>query len=143
MPSDWINLFRQYLSLPIREQWLICETVVFLLVIQIGLDVASYSSLRGIVERFTTVFDGRFTPSTSRDRIRWVVMTSASVLPGTYTCLVRALAAELLLERCGYSATLQFGVEPSEDEFVAHAWVESGGVIVVGGDERSRFMQLK
>ena len=143
MSFDWIEAFRRYRSLPIRKQWLLWEAVLFLLLIRIGLEVMSYSSLRGFLERVPAVFGGRFAPSASRNRIRWAVTTSGSVLPGTYTCLVRAMAAELLLERRGYSATLQLGVDSEDEEFVAHAWVESGDVIVVGRSERAQFTRLE
>jgi hypothetical protein len=45
---------------------------------------------------------------------------------------------KLLLGRVGYDASVRIGVARSDTgEFQAHAWVESGGEIVIGGSESS------
>src|SRR5690606_21028653 len=49
------------------------------------------------------------------------------------TCLVEALAAQMLLARHGVHSTLRIGVEMDGEEFGAHAWVEVNGQVVVGG----------
>jgi hypothetical protein len=59
-------------------------------------------------------------------------------------CLTRALAAETLLRRHGHTATLQIGVSKNSSEYLqAHAWVECGGIIVMGGDEAEGFTPLR
>ncbi|MCB0213695.1 MAG: lasso peptide biosynthesis B2 protein [Anaerolineae bacterium] len=61
------------------------------------------------------------------------------------TCLTQALSALILLRRYGHPATLKIGVALHEaKQFEAHAWVESQGLIVVGGttSELSRFTPL-
>jgi Transglutaminase-like superfamily len=62
------------------------------------------------------------------------VRRAARCLPGT-TCLVEAVAAEAMLRRRGYPATLKFGVRPpvAGARLDAHAWTECGGIVVVGG----------
>jgi len=53
------------------------------------------------------------------------------------TCLVRALSAWGLLRRSGLEAALHLGVAEGAGTvraFHAHAWVESAGRVVVGGD---------
>lgn len=50
------------------------------------------------------------------------------------TCLTQAFAAHILLKQYGYAATLRIGVmRNSAGAIIAHAWVESGEDIVVGG----------
>ena len=64
----------------------------------------------------------------------WAVR-SASVYVPHATCLTQALAAQVLLERCGYPTRLVIGVAPDhngEAAFQAHAWLESEGVVVIG-----------
>jgi hypothetical protein len=51
------------------------------------------------------------------------------------TCLTKALAAKMLLSRCGYSSTLRIGVY-SCNGFAAHAWIERNGRIILGGSAR-------
>lgn len=48
------------------------------------------------------------------------------------TCLVQALAAQLLLTRHGHMADLQIGVSQAKG-FEAHAWLEFEGRVVLGG----------
>ena len=68
-------------------------------------------------------------------RIGYLVAAAANLIPGT-TCLPRALATQVLLGRHGHGAELRIGVKKdSEGEFQAHAWVEAGGRVVIGGPE--------
>jgi Transglutaminase-like superfamily len=58
------------------------------------------------------------------------------------TCLAQALVTVTLLEREGLPASLRIGVARSvRGKFEAHAWVESGGRVVIGGTraDLSRF----
>jgi hypothetical protein len=48
------------------------------------------------------------------------------------TCLTQALAAKKLLSRNGYSSALWIGVD-SCNGFAAHAWIERGGSVILGG----------
>ena len=58
-------------------------------------------------------------------------------------CLARAVAAEWLLRRDGHAADLSLGVAlDNERRLMAHAWVESSGVIVIGGDEAVGYRRL-
>ena len=51
------------------------------------------------------------------------------------TCLVQALSAHLMLVRRNLHSALHLGVKrAAEAPFGAHAWVESDGEAVVGGD---------
>ncbi len=48
------------------------------------------------------------------------------------TCLVQALAAQVLLTKHGHTADLQIGVSQAKG-FEAHAWLEFEGRVVLGG----------
>lgn len=139
MARNSVRKLRRFGSLPLRDQWLLLEAVLLLFVIQVCLRIIPFSSLRDSLDVVPSVLDGSFTPSCPRERISWAIENGTSILPGTYMCLVRALAGELLLVRRGYPATVQFGVDPSDEEFVAHAWVESDGYVIVGDTARSKF----
>lgn len=59
------------------------------------------------------------------------------------TCLVKAIAAQILLRRYGYPSQMHIGVAKSpEGKLLAHAWVEQGGTIVFGGSEASNYTLL-
>jgi len=66
-------------------------------------------------------------------RIRWAVEAASLRVPGA-RCLVRAVAAEAMLRAAGHPSTLLLGVDRRDGDLDAHAWVESGGQVVIGGD---------
>jgi hypothetical protein len=58
----------------------------------------------------------------------------ARVIPRA-TCLTQALATLWMLAGRGYTGTLRVGVKPGSDGgLLAHAWVEHGTRIIIGGD---------
>jgi Transglutaminase-like superfamily len=63
-------------------------------------------------------------------RLGRAVATVLSLLPGDTRCLVRSLVLTRLLGRRGISARLVIGAR-SGPEFLAHAWVECGGLPVL------------
>jgi hypothetical protein len=70
------------------------------------------------------------------------ISRAARILPLT-PCLARGLAAESLLRREGRDATLRFGVDfDAGHRLRAHAWLESGGMIVTGAEESTRHTPL-
>jgi hypothetical protein len=64
--------------------------------------------------------------------------------PGIGTCLTHALVAEALLRREGHGARIVIGIrDPHALRLDAHAWVESGGEVVVGSaTDLDRFTPL-
>ena len=53
------------------------------------------------------------------------------------TCLTQALAGQVLLTHYGYRAVVRVGVTKVDGKgtFQAHAWLESGGKVVIGESE--------
>ena len=79
----------------------------------------------------------------SPDRIAWAVATASRVVPGGGNCLVRALATGVVLKRYGYPSELKIGVtKPASGRFEAHAWLESGGSVVIGNFQLDRYVPL-
>jgi hypothetical protein len=82
---------------------------------------------------------GRLSP----DRIAWAIATVSRVVPGGGNCLVRALATGIVLKRYGYPSELKIGVmKPAGGRFEAHAWLESGGNVVIGDFQLDRYVPL-
>ena len=82
--------------------------------------------------------DDRLDGRAERDagaKVAWAIGVLAGRLPGRMTCLVQALAAHTLLRRRGCHPALRIGVAGRTDAgaLKAHAWLECGGEIVVGG----------
>jgi hypothetical protein len=78
----------------------------------------------------------RSTPPQERglQRLIWAVDVVGWRLFPRNPCLTQAIAVQRLLRRRGYPAELRIGVRKGEDASLdAHAWVESGGEVVIGG----------
>jgi len=82
---------------------------------------------------------------TYADQVIFLTKAAGRRLLGTKPCLPQALVVECLLKRRGFDASLHIGVvkDPEEGGLLAHAWVESGGDIVIGGRlSRYRYARL-
>ncbi|MEJ1937276.1 lasso peptide biosynthesis B2 protein [Nostoc sp. NIES-2111] len=76
-------------------------------------------------------------------QVAWGMDLAAKVVPDA-TCLARAMAGQALLARSGYASDVCIGVEKADGKFAAHAWLTSGGAIVLGGTEAelSRYVRM-
>ncbi len=78
----------------------------------------------------------------SPGRIAWAVATVSRVVPRGRNCLVRALATGIVLKRYGYPSELRIGVMKPDGRFEAHAWLESGGSVVIGDFQLDQYVPL-
>lgn len=93
--------------------------------------------------------DGRAAPRVMAgpdwpSRVRRAMKRAQRTMPST-TCLARALAAEYLLRSGGHQAALTIGVAKGaagDPPLDAHAWVESGGMVIAGDGELDRYAAL-
>ena len=59
------------------------------------------------------------------------------------TCLSQALALQVMLGRSGTPSQLRLGVaRDGGGAFTAHAWLECGGRVVIGGGDLERYARL-
>ena len=79
----------------------------------------------------------------SPDRIAWAVRVASRIVPDGSNCLVRALATGIMLKRYDYPSELKIGVmKPVDGRLEAHAWLESGGIVVIGDFQLGRYVPL-
>lgn len=135
---------RKFLLLPAAERWLLIEATFLLGMIKLGLMLFPFQTLRRFLERFIAAPVGeRRANQASAERIVWAVELAGRYMPMARTCLTQALTARILLVRRGYPALVHIGVaRENGSEFQAHAWVESGGKVVIGGHELERYTSL-
>lgn len=101
-----------------------------------------YRTLRSVLERSAPrASRGACRPGAAGQRIGADVARVARLVPGA-TCLVQAVAAQWLITRSGASAGLRIGVARGTQGVEAHAWLESDGRVVLGGDDLDRFTAL-
>ena len=75
------------------------------------------------------------------DRVIWAVRVMATRVPGA-TCLVQAMVAKYLLERCGRKPCLHFGITKDNGRLLAHAWLDVDGRTVLGGEVAATYRGL-
>ena len=127
---------RKFLGLSIRDKVLLAKALCLVASIRLGLWLLPFRVLRAFlnsISRPAARTEGR--EDAAMDQAIWAVETSSRFLPKA-TCLTKALAARVLLTRLGYPAELRLGVTREESgRILAHAWIESGGRIVIGGND--------
>jgi hypothetical protein len=124
------------LRLPPAQRRLLIESMLLLWAVRLGLWLLPFQSLWRFLARMTQGAEqSREVDQALVDQIVWAVRVSSQYVPAA-TCLTQAVAAKVLLRRCGYPANLCLGVARSKaGEFQAHAWLECRGRVVMGGIE--------
>lgn len=106
-----------------------------------GLLVVTWGGVLAVsFDRFRSLLVGigdlgaRVVPGTpTAGRVVAAVDVADSWVPGSRTCLVRSLTAEVLLRAYGHSFEHRIGVDrDGSDSVRAHSWIESGGEVLIG-----------
>lgn len=136
------RLYR-FLSLSSRDRRLLIKAALLLGIIRLGLWLLVFQTLRGLLLRVRWKSTGLSEADPlSLERIAWAIRVAGRYIPGV-TCLVQALAAQVLLEQEGHPSCLRIGVAKDKNgRLQAHAWTESGGKVVVGGGNLSSYTLL-
>jgi len=137
-----VNRLRRYLAVPLREKWFAFCVYLLIWAVRLSLWVMPF---RLILKRVRVVIPltGLAVDSSAVERVSSRVKQLSVYVPRA-TCLTQALTTMILLERARQPASLIFGVaKETEDNLVAHAWVESAGSVVIGGGkDLTRFSLL-
>src|SRR5687767_13339333 len=134
-----------FLQLTTTEKLLILKSFFVVLAIRILLWLVPVKRLQGL---FTWNFEEKSDVSESDwAKIISIVRSVKSVsrFVPMATCLTQALAASLLIRRCGQRSDLKIGVAKDDKaQLIAHAWLEKDGRIILGRHpEQSRFVALR
>lgn len=145
----FLTRLRNFAALPAREQRLALTAIAWLALTRVALRVVSFNRVHALVAG-PDVAPTRTTAARGDDgprAVRRALLRASRSLPGC-TCLAQSLVAERLLRRGGHAARLSIGVAdtalPGDARVTldAHAWVESGGVLVTGDDPHGRYRVL-
>ena len=136
----------QLRSLPPQERWALVEAMLSLVIARMSL-LIPFRWLARLMGRLEPGID-RSIPVLSADEryaalgVRRAVLRVADRLPWRSSCLVRALAARIMLRRRHLPSVLQFGVGRTPTELSAHAWVRCGEIDVVGAETAADFAPI-
>jgi Transglutaminase-like superfamily len=120
---------RKFWRLPSGERRLLVGAVALVTVVRIGVSLWGFRRLRRALARLSRP---RAAVPLPPERIEWAVRAAAQRVPGARSCLVQALAAEMLLARHGHVSQLRIGIARVDSGIAAHAWLERGGRPVFG-----------
>lgn len=134
-----MRTLHQFLQLSWPDRWLLIRAGWWLGLITLGLRVIRLQALQRLLRRRATLR----TPSVPAQRIAWAVRVASRIVPAA-TCLPQTLTAQYLFIQHGYPAELQIGAAKRPDGTLeAHAWLTSGGKIVLGElPDMDRFVPL-
>lgn len=126
---------RKYWLLSSDERWLLIQATVLLMIVRLGLWLLPFRWLNALSQRMLAKVSKKSASITIfPDHVVNSVEIATRHLPGRAKCLARALSTQLLLSWYGYTGNLRIGVARNCEEFTAHAWVELGGQVLIGGD---------
>lgn len=130
----------RFLRRPAPDRRLLLEALICLAVLRVGLAVLPFERMVSRFGRLRNPGPGG-PPSGLGPRVGWAVSAAARHSPWTSGCVAQALTAHRMLARRGVPSTLYVGVaRPEGEDVVAHAWVQCGQDVVVGGrSSRQRF----
>jgi hypothetical protein len=130
----------KFWRLPAGERRFLVQTVAVLIAARLGLWLLPFKPARRLAFRVGKLFGRSATVPPAR--VPWAIARASRVVPRA-SCLPQAIAAESLLRLMGCSVTLQIGVAKPDNRILkAHAWIESRGRVVVGGDGVERYWPL-
>lgn len=119
-----------------RRRLLAAEAVVLLLIASILLKLMPFRQIAGMAGRGV----GRSATTVQARRVAWAIDAAARRVPWRAMCFERGLAARAMLWRRGLAATLYYGAAlDGAAGVVAHVWVRSGEVDVVGCEGLDRY----
>jgi hypothetical protein len=134
-----IRLARGFLRRPASDRWLLVRALALHACVASLLRVVRFGRLSRWLggASLQAVDEDRPLDSAATERIVWAVRQATAVAPWGRTCLTEALTAVVLLRRSGCrGAELRYGVAPGGSGFVAHAWLEYRGAVILGTSVR-------
>jgi hypothetical protein len=139
-----MHRLRSLLRLSRRDVALLVQAISLLVSVRLGLWVVPFATLR---QMLSTLARKRRAPvagdPATLNRVIWAVETAGRQFPAVGTCLIQALAAHVLLGRRGCVPDLRIGVKRNEaGKFVAHAWLEKDGAILIGGEPHQSYIPM-
>jgi hypothetical protein len=138
---DWRRKLDRFGAMTWPERGLVLEAAWFLGLSSLALMLIPFRRLAPWLERGARA-GTKVNPSDYR-RIGRAVAIAAGNVPWNAVCLPQAMAAKLMLARRGFASTLHLGVAKGSDGvLIAHAWLDAGGVTVVGGEAKAGFSPI-
>jgi Transglutaminase-like superfamily len=116
----------------LKHPKLLCQAGILLAGARMLVGMMTISRVRHVLSRVAAmVAPGASSAEADIERIAWAFRTVNN--RAGFKCLPMALAGHALMTQYGHPVRLQIGVSRKDGCFSAHAWLESGDEIVLGG----------
>ncbi|MEZ5589956.1 MAG: lasso peptide biosynthesis B2 protein [Gammaproteobacteria bacterium] len=133
---------RKLLVLPRQERWLFFKAAALLVIVRLVL-LLPFAYARRFFKWISHYSRRLAADPATVEQLVWAVNAAGRLVPGATHCLTQAITAQIFLMRRGYPAKLRYGVPRKiEGRFIAHAWLESNGIVVIGGPEVDSYVML-
>ena len=126
-----VGIVLKFWRLSSAERSLVLQSFILLAWVRVVLWVLPFRWVSRVLARHSG--SRRIRTVIPEERLIWAVRVTAPRVPGA-TCLVQAIAAKYLLERCGREPHLHFGITKDNGRLLAHAWLILDGRTVFGGE---------
>ena len=139
-----MHRLHKFFRLSAPERFLLVRATTLLVIVRIALWLLPFKTLQRSSAKLAQIFAPSHKETMfSTERVVWAVEVASRYVPRA-TCLTKALAAQNMLRLGGIPTSLRIGVAKGmAGSFEAHAWLESGGKILIGGAEAAqRYSQL-
>jgi hypothetical protein len=138
-----IPALRKFFSLPVMERQMLLKAFILLIFVRLGLWLLPFQTLQRTLEKLFHYPVTSNRQSLSPEKVSWAVRAVSWYVPSA-TCLAQALTLKALLTQEGIHSDLAIGVARDDATGItAHAWLEIDGKVIIGGQERDRYTQLK
>jgi hypothetical protein len=133
----WRERLHKFISLAPARRSVLVRAFVLVWIVRTGLWVAPFPLVRRSTNRWARP-RRRLASNPSQvaeqvDAVTEAVSCASRFVPRA-TCLTQALATRILLARRGIESVVRYGAaRGAGGKFLAHAWVESAGRVVIGG----------
>jgi hypothetical protein len=144
MVGDRMIKIAKFFALPAPDRALLFQSLTAIVAMRAGVWMLPFARARRLADAMSHPMRANSScVRPSPEKIAWAVATASRAVPSGGNCLVRALATGIVLKRYRYPSELKIGVmKPVDGHFGAHAWLESGGIVVIGDFELDRYMPL-
>jgi hypothetical protein len=133
--------WQKFRALSRQERWLLLKALVLLPAARRALRLGA---LRYLPRTATSGGPPAAQTLEAAQRVAKMVGAAARHGPWRPTCLEQSLVLLWLLDRRGIPAQLRIGVRKDAGELEAHAWIESGGVVLNDtADVSNRYRQFE
>ena len=136
-----MNAVGKFVRLAPSRRRLVVKASLVVAAYRVALTTVPFRWVRGVAARLAEPAREDAAGARPREELTWAVKAASRRVPRA-TCLTQALALQTLLAQEGYASNLHIGVAKADGRFEAHAWLESGGRVVIGGGDVERFTQL-